>query len=289
MSAPIALPGLHAASPAAALALYGIAQLLAPTGTVRWTADRVAGWHAEAAVDGCADLDGLVERLVGEITRDPLTGMGALAKDVNELVPETWYAAVVGGGSVADVVTGLCAEAPLRSGGRVALTPLCVYSFGTRGTLFGNVVKQDAAVREQDLRGVLAGSWQPKANCNTLGLDPMARRQDGAIMGPDPSADGVRGVPGLVPLMIRGLAVVAPMPGTDRPHGGAFERGAGRELEFRWPVFTRSTGADVLPLMTGRDWVSRSQAARTASGVEAVFAARIVRAERRLSTGRRVA
>ena len=128
----------------------------------------------------------------------------------------------------------------------------------------------------------------PKKGCNTLGLDPHARRQDGAIIGPDPSADGVRGVPALVPLAARGLAAVAPMPDAGRVRGGAFVRdGAG--LDFRWPVFTFPVSAAALPLLVARDWSSRTASQRAAAGVEAVFASRILRDERRLSIGRRVA
>ncbi len=111
------------------------------------------------------------------------------------------------------VLVGLAAEAPLRANGRVAITPICTYSFGTRGTLFGNAVKQDASLTAEVVRRLLANEAREQKGCNTLGFDPAARRQDGAVIGPDPSADGVRGVPGLVPLMLRGLATVAPMPG----------------------------------------------------------------------------
>ena len=292
MTASIPLSGLRADSPAAALALYGIAHLLAPDVSVRWTGDGDSGWHAEVSSARCADLDTLVEALIEAIGSDPLTGVQSIAKDVNELTPQTWSAALSAESAVTRLLEGLCAEAPLRTGGRVSLTPVCVYSFGTRGTLFGNLAKQDGALRTAELRALLYGSWMPKKGCNTLGLDPHARRQDGAIIGPDPSADGVRGVPALVPLACRGLASVGPMPGTDRVRGGAFARdGAG--LDFRWPVFTFPVTASALPLLVARDWSRRSNAQRAAAGVEAVFASRILRPHGhisgRLALGRRVA
>lgn len=284
----IALPGLRPDSPAAALALYGIAYLLGEGTAVRWAPDGASGWHAEVSSDDCADLDGLVERLVEAIRLDALTTVVDLAKDVNELTPEKWGEAVEGGGGIGRMVTGLCAEAPERQGGRVSLTPVCVYSFGTRGTLFGNASKQDDTVAVKDVRALLAGSSESRKGCNTLGLDPGARRQQGAIMGPDPSADGVRGIPGLVPLALRGLAAVAPMPGTRSVRGGAFM--SSRDgVEFQWPIFTASVPAEALHLVVGRQWSGRPEAQRAAAGIEAVFASRILRAERRLSIGRRIA
>jgi hypothetical protein len=288
VTASIPLPGLRADSPAATLALYGIAHLLASDVSVSWTSDGDSGWHAEVSSVRCADLDRLVESLIEAISSDPLTDVESVAKDVNELTPETWSGALGAESAVARLLEGLCAEAPLRTGGRVSLTPVCVYSFGTRGTLFGNVAKQDGALRPAELRALLHGPWMPKKGCNTLGLDPHARRQDGAIIGPDPSADGVRGVPALVPLAARGLAAVAPMPDARRVRGGAFARDSAG-LDFRWPVFTFPVTTAALPLLVARDWSGRSNAQRAAAGIEAVFASRILRAERRLSIGRRVA
>lgn len=287
MSVPLALLGLRGDSPAAALALYGIAYLLGSDATVRWTGVAASGWHAEVTAEDCGDLAELADRLVEAIAADPLSSMGSLAKDINELKSETWRDGINQGGSIGRLVAGLCAEAPLRTGERVSLTPACVYSFGTRGTLFGNAAKQDDAVGAKDLRALLAGPWSAKGNCNTLGFDPGARRQDGAVMGPDPSADGVRGVPGLVPLVLRGLAAVAPMPGARRVSGGAFARHE-EGIDFRWPVFTAAVRTDALPLVAGRNWSARTRAQRMAAGIEAVFGSLILRAERRLSIGRRI-
>jgi hypothetical protein len=274
------------------LALYGIAHLLKPEATVRWTGEARSGWRAEVISDQCADVDGLVEVLADTIRSDSLSDVKSLAKDVNELTAETWSKGISRQDAVARLVIGLSAEAPLRAGARTSLTPLCVYSFGSRGTLFGNVAKQDSTIKSVELRAVLMGAWTPKRDCNTLGLDPGARRQDGATMGPDPSADGVRGVPGLLPLMIRGLAAVAPMPGEGRVRGGAFVR-TDSGVEFRWPTFNVPVSAAALPLVVARDWTARSGAQRIAAGVEAVFAARILRGHGRLSgrlaIGRRVA
>jgi hypothetical protein len=288
VTASIQLPGVSADSPAATLALYGIARLLAPDISVCWTRHAELKWHADVLSARCADLDELVGMLIEAIESDPLTGLQSIAKDVNELTPHTWSCALSAEGAVAGLLEGLCAEAPLRTGGRVSLTPVCVYSFGTRGTLFGNVAKQDGALRPAELRALLHGPWMPKKGCNTLGFDPYARRQDGAIIGPDPSADGVRGVPALIPLASRGLAAVAPMPAAGRVRGGAFVSD-GTRLDFRWPVFTSPVSAAALPLMAARDWSRRTDAQRAAAGIEAVFASRILRGERRLSIGRRVA
>jgi hypothetical protein len=292
MTSPLLLSGLRADSPAAALALYGIARLLGSETAVRWTPEDGSGWHAEITSDRCADVDELADLLLAGIREDPFSDLQSLAKDVNELMPQTWLAGILREDGVARLLIGLCAEAPLRAQGQVSLTPLCVYYFGTRGTLFGSAANQDASVSEAVLRSVLLGPWAPKKNCNTLGLDPGARRQDGAIMGPDPSADGVRGVPGLVPLMLRGLATVAPMPGGVRVRGGAFVRDR-NGAEFRWPVFTSPIPATAVPMLVGRDWTARTAAERAAAGVEAVFASRILRPHGRISGrlafGRRVA
>lgn len=283
------LPGVRAESPAGALALYGIAGLLESTATVRWKGAVAAGWQAEVVTSAADDTEGLASALAERITADSLERAPDLAKDINELRPEGWRAALDSGSvSIAKLVLGLGAEAPLRGTGAVPLTPLCVYSFGTRGTLFGNAARADARLTQTDLHAVLAGPWTPRKGHNTLGFDPGARRQDGALMGSDPSADGVRGVPGLVPLLLRGLVAVAPMPGVRSAQGGAFHRD-GRALSFRWPVMTMPTPAASLGLVVARDWTTRSPAERSASGVAAVFEARILRAERRLSHGRQVA
>jgi|GEM_PF-6132156 len=283
------LPGLSGESPAAALALYGIAQLLAERAAVQWQAHG-DGWCGALVSDEIGTVDELAQALSDAVAADPLDALQALAKDVNELRPDAWRRGVTGedGASVRNVIAGLCAETPLRAAGQVPMTPLCVYSFGTRGTLFGNAVKQDAALKPADLRALLVGSWNARKDVNTLGLDPGARRQDGAVIGPDPSADGVRGVPALVPLALRGLAAVAPMPGISRVGGGAFLREAGR-VSFSWPIFTTPVTSELLGLVAGRDWRSRDAAARAAAGIEAVYAAAILRDERRLGYGRRVA
>lgn len=288
MTATIELPGLRAESPAAALALYGIAGLIESNATVRWQESATGGWHGEVVTGVAGDIDGLASVLVERIAADSLEPAPELAKDLNELRPEAWRAAIdSGSASIAQMVLGLSAEAPLRATGAVALTPLCVYSFGTRGTLFGNAAKADTRLRPDDLRAVLAGPWTPQKGHNTLGFDPSARRQDGALMGPDPSADGVRGVAGLVPLVLRGLAAVAPMPGMRSARGGAFSRD-GRAVTFRWPVTTIPTPASAIGLLAARDWTTRSAAQRSAAGVTAVFESRILRTERRLSHGRQV-
>lgn len=288
MTAAIPLPGLRGDSPAATLALYGIAHLLAPNVSVRWASQGDSEWHAEITSARCSDLDGLIWALMDAIGSDPLTHIQSIAKDVNELTPQMWSSPLNTESAVARLFEGLCAEAPLRTGGRVSLTPVCVYSFGTRGTLFGNVAKQDGDLRADELQALLHDPWMPRKGCNTLGLDPHARRQDGAIMGPDPSADGVRGVPALVPLATRGLAAVAPMPDARHVRGGAFARDSAG-LDFRWPIFTFPVSAAALPLLVARDWSRRTAAQRAAAGIEAVFGSRILRTERRLSIGRRVA
>jgi hypothetical protein len=288
VSTSIPLPGLRAESPAAALALYGIAQVLAPDVSVRWASSGDSEWCAEVISSRCADLDALVETLTDAIQSDPLTDVRSIASDVNKLTPQTWRASVEGMGAVSQLLVGLCAEAPLRPGGQVPYTPLCVISFRGTGSFFGPTAKQDGGLTAKDLRTLLHGPWVSKKGCNTLGLDPGARRQDGASMGPDPSADGVRGVPALVPLACRGLASVAPMPGTRQIRGGAFVRNR-TGLDFCWPVFTFPVPAAAIPLLVARDWIKRTAVQRAAAGVDAVFASRILRDERRLSIGRRVA
>jgi hypothetical protein len=288
MTTSIPLPGLRGESPAAALALYGIAQVLAPDVTVRWASDGDSEWRAEVISARCADLDGLIETLIDAIQSDPLTGVQSVGKDVNKLTPQTWGRSVEGMGAVSQLLAGLCTEAPLRPAGQVPYTPLCVISFRGTGSFFGPTAKQDGSLAAKDMRALLRGPWVSKRGCNTLGLDPGARRQDGAIIGPDPSADGVRGVPALVPLACRGLTSVAPMPGTRHVRGGAFVRDRAG-LDFRWPVFTVPVSAAALPLLVARDWSTRTAVQRAAAGVEAVFASRILRDERRLSIGRRVA
>ncbi len=284
----IPLPGLSAESPAAALALYGLAYLAGPRARVRWSPSGLR-WHAEVLAPGCSDIDGLAQLLVDQINEDSFASIETLAKDVNELTAEGWRAGLDGPtAAINRLMTGLCAEAPLRPGGQVALTPLCVYSFGSRGTLFGNAAKQDSSVRVKAIRALLTGPWSAARNCNTLGLDPAARRQDGATMGPDPSADGVRGVPGLVPLALRGLTAVAPLPNRPRVTGGAFAR-EGASVSFEWPIFTIAVAASSLRMVVARRWSQRSDAQRAAAGVESVYSARVLRAERRVAFGQRVA
>lgn len=285
MTTPVALPGLRASSPAAALALYGLAVVL--DGTVGWAAHG-EGWQAQVAVPGCASVDDVATLVVTRCRERPADAVLGLAKDVNELVPAQWREGIERDDAVAQVVAGLSAEAPLRSAGQVALSPACVYSFGTRGTLFGNVAKQEHELDATAVHALLSGPWVARRGVNTLGLDSGARRQDGATMGPDPSADGVRGVPGLVPLAVRGLAAVAPMPGPRATRGGAFVRDSSG-VELRWPVFAEAVRGSQIALIANRDWAARSPAQRQAAGVEAVYASRVLRAERRLAEGRRVA
>jgi len=282
----VVLPGLRGGSPAAALALYGIASLLPAGATVRWVEGGRGDWVV--AVDaGMRDLAALSTILVDAVKADGLGPLEEVAKDINEVTPDQFAARRAE--AVHHVLVGLAAEAPLRANGKVAITPICTYSFGTRGTLFGNAVKQDASLTVDVVQRLLAGEAQEQKGCNTLGFDPAARRQDGAVIGPDPSADGVRGVPGLVPLVLRGLATVAPMPGIGQSaQGGAFVRHE-RRWEFRWPIFASAVRCDALPFLVARDWGARSAAQRGASSIDAVYASTVLRDERRLGHGRRVA
>jgi len=283
----VVLPGLRGGSPAAALALYGIASLLPAGSTVRWVEDGPGDWVVAVDAD-MPDLAALSTILVDAIKADGLGLLEKVAKDINEVTPDQFAARQ--SKAVHRVLVGLAAEAPLRANGKVAITPICTYSFGTRGTLFGNAAKQDASLTVDAVQRLLDDEAQEQKGCNTLGFDPAARRQDGAVIGPDPSADGVRGVPGLVPLVLRGLATVALMPGISQSgvQGGAFVRHE-RRWEFRWPVFASAVRCDGLPFLVARDWGARSAAQRGASSVNAVYASTVLRDERRLGHGRRVA
>lgn len=282
----VALPGLRGGSPAAALALYGIASLLPRGSTVRWAEDGRGDWMA--AVDaGVLDLATLSGSLFDAIRADDLAALPAVATDINKVMPEQFSAQRTG--AVHRALVGLAAEAPLLTNGNVARTPLCVVSFQGKRNLFASAAKQDKELNVQVVRRLLAGEAQDRKECNTLGFDPAARRQDGATIGPDPSADGVRGVPGLVPLILRGLATVAPMPAEGRSaQGGAFVR-VGRTWEFRWPVFSNAVRCEALPFLVARDWAARTSAQRVASGIDAVYASTVLRDELRLAFGRRVA
>lgn len=284
----ILLPGLRAESPAGALALYGMAGLVPPSARLSWSGDKVSGWTGSVEHEGISELSMLVDALCQAITSRPLAGLVEVAKDLNEVSPDAWREAVMQEDGVGALLRGLSTDAPRRSKGQVAMTPLCVYNFRSRGRLFDNIGKQDQALKEKELRALLEGNWRPKKDINTLGLDPAARRQDGAVIGPDPSADGVRGVPALLPLAARGLAAVAPQPHERWAGGGAFRRGDGR-IDFEWPVFTEPVRAEAVPLVAARRWLDRSPAQRRSAGIAAVFASRVLRDERRLSAGRRVA
>jgi hypothetical protein len=284
----ILLPGLRAESPAGALAFYGIAGLVPPGARLCWSGDEVSGWRGSVEHEGISELSMLVDALCRAIASRPLAGLVEVAKDLNEVSPDAWREAVVDEDGVGAVLRGLSADAPLRSGGQVAMTPLCVYNFRSRGRLFDNIAKQDQALKEKELRALLEGNWRPKKDINTLGLDPAARRQDGAVIGPDPSADGVRGVPALLPLAARGLAAVAPEPHERWAAGGAFRRGDGR-IDFEWPIFIEPVRAEAVPLVAARRWLDRAPAQRRSAGIAAVFASQVLRDERRLSAGRRVA
>jgi hypothetical protein len=284
----ILLPGLRAESPAGALAFYGVAGLVPPGARLSWSGDDVSGWTGAVEHEDIADLSMLVDALLCATVARPLAGLVEVAKDLNEVSPHAWREAVGKEDGVSAVLRGLSADAPRRSGGQVAMTPLCVYNFRSRGRLFDNIAKQDQALTEHELLALLEGNWQPKKNINTLGLDPAARRQDGAVIGPDPSADGVRGVPALLPLAARGLAAVAPQPHERWAGGGAFRRDDGH-IDFEWPVFTQPVPAEAVPLLVARRWRDRSPAQRRSAGIAAVFASQVLRSERRLSAGRRVA
>lgn len=286
----IYLPGLRADAPAGALALYGVAELLGEGSRVRWSDGGVGTWHAVCETEIADDVAELAAALATRAEREPAEEITAVAKDLNELTPETFASSLSDSEtSIAAVVAALSAEAPLRAEARLPMTPVCVYSFGTRGTLFGSVRKAEQELSSQQIAHVLAGPWTRKRGVNTLGFDAAARRQDGATMGPDPSADGVFGVPGLVPLVIRGLHAVIPMPSPGRrPQGGAFGAVAPGPRRFQWPVFTAPVDCHAIRYVAARDWASRSGAQLRAAAIAAVFSSEVLRDERRLALGRRV-
>lgn len=282
----LVLPGLRGGSPAAALALYGIAWLVPAGSTMRWVGNGLGDWVAAVDAD-VPDIAAMSATVVEAIKVDDLRTLQAVAGDINQVTPEQFAAPRTA--AVRRVLVGLAAEAPLLAKGNVARTPICVVSFRGKRNLFGSAAKQDKAMDVQAVRRLLSGEAEEQKGCNTLGFDPAARRQDGAVIGPDPSADGVRGIPGLVPLILRGLATVAPMPGAGRStQGGAFVR-IDRRVEFRWPIFSSAVRCDALPFLVARDWGARSASQRAASGIDAVYASTVLREELRLGHGRRIA
>lgn len=295
MSPAVPLAGLRADSPAAALALYGLAAI-AGASTVRWTSDAQGSWHGELSSPRLEDLAQVAQAALEAIEAGPLTDLHSIAADLNDILPDPGKASLTRSDCIGRLASGMYAEAPLRKNNKrkepvLSFTPLSVAGFDGKRSFFGQAVKQDrdligsrTALRQ--ITALLDGPWVRKKDTNTLGLDPGARRQDGATIGPDPSADGVWGVPALLPLALRGLATVAPMPASGRVRGGAF---TADHSEFCWPVFTVPVPTDALALVAARDWAARTPAQRAAAGVEAVFASRILRDERRLAHGRQVA
>lgn len=287
MTDPIILSGLRGDSPVAVLAFYGIATLLSSANAeCWWTARPAGGWQASVRVPGINGTAALADHLVSQIQHNPLTGLLKVAPDANKVMPADLRRVLNDPPSaVRAVVAGLVAECPARSKGQTALSRFTITSFKGKRSVFGTVIREDDHVTAALLHEVLAGPWIHRPDHNTLNLDPSAREQDGSRLGVDPSTSGVRGVGALLPLVIRGLPSVPPLPAAAR----RVRCGAFADNTFVWPVWSQTLPMRAIPWMASRDWSKRSEAQRRAASVEAVFGASVTEAKdgRRLTYGRR--
>lgn len=288
MTEPLLLNGLRGDSPAAALALYGIAALLDSTECeCCWTAEPAGGWRAMLLAPGVNSTEDLADRLAKGIQQDSLTGLLDIAPDANKVMPEDLRRALDQPPSAArTTLAGLVAECPVRAAGQTAFSRFTITSFQGKRSVFGTVIREDDQVSTELLHEVLVGPWLHRPGHNTLNLDPSARDQDGSRLGVDPSTSGVRGVGALLPLMIRGVSSVPPHPAAARRVRCA----AFADDTFVWPIWSRPLPVHAISRMASRDWSKRSEPQRRAASVEAVFGAKVTMAKdgRRLTYGRRM-
>lgn len=289
----VVLDGPRADSPMGVLVALGTLSLLTryghPEARLGWTA---TPFGHRPTITTTAELDlAELSRVVAEaIDADGLTDLKQVADDLNKVMPEDLRGVLSAGPSPsAALLTGLASALPLRPAGQVAMSPLCIVSFKGRRSVFDAIIRQDRSITAVVMRGVLGGPWVYERDQATMGLDPAARRADGALMGPDASADGTRGVAGSLSLATRGLSLVPPLPARGRrPHQGAFA-----ESGFAWPVWEPPLPVAAVRMLMGRNWQARAKdpAQLRGAGMVGVYRSRIVEAKdgRRLARATRVA
>lgn len=264
----IEITGLRADNPMCVLVAFGVIDLLARTGDegarLSWEADG-HGFHAvlESTV---GDIDDVVATLKSALKLDDVPGLRDVASDINTILPGDLRKELGDPESRRrHLLSGLAAEYPLRPGGQAAMTPLCMISFRGTRSLFKALAKEDSKVTEEHLRVLLIGPWKYEKGFSSLNLNPAARIQDSARMGPNASADGTRGAPGSMSLAVRGMTLVPPLPSrsfpvrvvacrSERSRDGQTRR---REAAFAWPVWSPGLTRAGVQSMMSRAWGKR--------------------------------
>lgn len=301
--AAVALPGVVAQTPMGLLVALGTLDVLtehvAPDTRLWWKATQTGGHLAVISVPRALSPDDVAQLVFEALADDPLAGLMEVAADLNKVAPADLHRALTSRGVPwLRVLCGLCAEAPLRPQGQSAMTPLAITSFKGRRSVFATVLRADAAVSEAHLRAVYGGRWSYERKIPTLNLDPAAREQDSARMAADASADGTRGAPGTLPLAVRGLSLLSPLPSRVRPRLPALnERRSSRSVAAArllvWPVWERPLSRFGARALLGRDWLEREPDAETltACGILAIYQSAIVAVKdgSRLARARRIA
>lgn len=291
MTGPVPLPGVRASSPMGLLVALGTLDVLTEhydAGTRLAWCDDGSGHCAAITAGGATTPDELADRTFDAIAADSLAAIQSLAKDLNQVTPGALHDAL-GNPGFPRSVAGLCAEAPLRPAGQVAMTPLVITSFQGRRSVFGTLLRSDADLTERQLSALFSGPWRYARSVATLNLDPGAREQDSARMAADASADGTRGVPGSLSLAARGLTLLPPLP-TGSGRGKRPRVAAVHEGRFAWPVWTSALTRFGVRALMGRSWGAVLDGATLdAYGIAAVFESEIVDAKdgRRLAHARR--
>ena len=288
-AAAVALPGVRAHTPMGLLVALGALDLLAehadPAARLSWGEDE-RGYRAMLSAGKATTTAALAALVFESLAADRVEYLRDVAPDLNLVMPEALHHAL-SQPVVPRVLSGLCAEAPLRTNGCVAMTPLAITSFKGRRSVFATIIRADGSVAEKHIRALLQGPWTYAPKVPTLSLDPAAREQDSARMAADASADGTRGVPGSLSLAARGLALVPPLPAAGgRPRVGALRGGT-----FTWPVWILPVTRFGARALMGRAWGADDEAVRSACGVAAVYESEVVAAKdgRRLARARRLA
>lgn len=261
----ISCPGLRSENPLAFLVALGALELL-HRGNVdadlRWSKS-VGGWHAVLRADGQSEASALAARLVGLTqTQD----FEILSTDVNEVDTVTLRQAL----DTADtdslaLLSALTSEYPLRANGTCAFTQWCFISLrGTRSFLptLRNAVER---LQTADVETVLTGPWSYRRDVNTLNLDPGARAQENALMGPDPSADKTRGVAGTLGLAAFGLPFYPLRPRSD----AARSIGLTHRNRLFWPIWTDHLARDAVRALLASPWIDDTNAAEAAPHLRA--------------------
>jgi hypothetical protein len=284
----IEMTGLRADNPMCVLVALGVIDLVTRGGDdaarLGWDADE-HGFHAvlESTV---GDVEDIASTLKSALKLDDVPALPDVASEINKVLPGDLRKELDEEDSRRrHLLSGLATEYPLRPGGQAAMTPLCMISFRGKRSLFKALAREDGTVTEEDLRDLLIGPWNYERGIGSLNLNPAARIQDSARMGPNASNDGTRGVPGSMPLAVRGMTLVPPLPSRGFPvrvvacHSERSREGQTRrrrESAFVWPVWSPGLTRAGVQLMMSRAWAKRPN---LPNGVMAVYRSTIAPAK----------